>query len=197
MVSYKSSPSAAITTTITRWAEGTPSTQNTEGDKFIMKTERGSRLFTDDRDPLTQKNWDTSTFSNANSTMLTGLHRAFTVQGSWPSEQGKPQVLNVKWEYAPDVSTAFSTKLGFSQKGNGEGLAAVSDQRKDVAAAIQGMCYANFGTESGSDMTDLFHDNTGTGTLNNLDTAPVGGVGERPEDIESNLVLQFVRATTE
>jgi hypothetical protein len=198
VVDYKSSPSAAITTTVSRWAEGTPGTQTTEGGKFTMKTAGGARLFTDDRDPLTQKNWDTSTFSNANSTILTGLHRAFTVQASWASDEGKPQVLNFKWEYAPSVSTGFSTRLGFTQKGSGDGLAAVSDEHKSVAAAIQGKCYANFGVESGADMTDLYHDNTGTGTTNGLDGTNVEGVGAgNPQDVQSNLVLQFVRAPTE
>lgn len=198
VVDYKSSPAAAITTTITRWATGTPGTQTTEGGKFIMKTKDSTptTLFTGSTDAVTQKNWDTTTFSNANSTALTGLHRLFTVQSSWASENGKPQVLNVKYEYAPAVTTSFPTAVGFGTAKNN--LTQVSDNASSSSANIQGKCYATFGADTNSSTSQKFHDYTGSGTTNTLDKSPVDGasVGEGNANIPTNLVLKFVRATT-
>lgn len=198
VVNYKSSPTAAITTTITRWATGTPGTQTKEGGKFIMKTKDSTptTLFTGSTDAVTQKNWDTTTFSNADSTALTGLHRLFTVQSSWASENGKPQVLNVKYEYAPAVTTSFPTAVGFGTDNNK--LTQVSDNASSSSANIQGKCYATFGTDTNSSTSQKFHDYTGSGTTNTLDKSPVDGasVGEGNANIATNLVLKFVRATT-
>lgn len=192
-VSYNGS--APLTTTVTRWAEGTPGTTGQDGGKFTMKTAAGKDLFTGKDDPKTQKNWDTTTFSNSSSTILEGLARDFTVQSTWASDGNKPQVLNVKYEYAPTVATKVKgTNLGF---GNGGSQAVGGDV--SVNAQIQGKCYVNYGTDSQVNTVKPFHDNTGTGTTNGLDGTLVEGPkdGGNANDLQSNLKVNFVRSTTE
>ena len=195
VVNYKGNASAAITTTISRWAEGTPSTTATSGGKFVMTTPGGTTLFTGSSTATTQKNWDTTTASNSNFTILNGLQRDFNVRASWASEKDKPQVINVKWEYAPAVSSTFPTTLGFSRTASGN--SAKTADATATSTAIQGKCYANYGTTTSSSTVDLFQQNTGSGTTNNLEGKIVGGVGTNPKDVATNLVINFVRATTE
>ena len=66
-----------------------------------------------------------------------------------------------------------------------------------TSTAIQGKCYANYGTTTSSSTVDLFQQNTGSGTTNHLEGKIVGGGGTNPKDVATNLVVTFVRATTE
>lgn len=196
VVSYNGS--APLTTTVSRWSQGTPGVNDTDGGgKFTMKTGDGATtLFSGSQGNLTQKNWDTTTFSNSNATILPGLVRDFTVQSTWASDANKPQVLNVKWEYAPSVSTRFSTNnIGFAQS---------SDIQKGtintVSTDIQGKCYLNLIDGKEVNTVDAFQNNTGTGTTNNLDgklIEDIGGNGSSANTFTTNLVVNFVRATKE
>lgn len=193
VVSYDGS--APLTTTITRWNEGTPGISDSNGGKFTMTTKDGNQLFTGNQKPENQRNWNTGTFSNATSTVLSGLHREFNVKSTWASEENKPQVLNLKWEYAPNVSTnVFTSKVGFGANG-----AQKTGEAVTLTTSIQGKCYANYGTESQTPTVDAFHTNTGTGTTNNLDGVLFQGAGNgaNARDIQSNLVINFIRSTTE
>ena len=200
VVSYNGA--APLTTTVNRWNLGTPSLDGSSGGKFEMKASDGRVVFNTSGSPLTQRNWDpTATtpeaaylYSSPTSAMLKGLVRDFTVQATWASDADKPQVLNVKWEYAPSVSTRFSsTGLGLDASGNitrgGAGT---------FSTNIQGKCYAQFGTNSGLNTTSMFQQNTGTGVPNGLDGKLVqGDTTSKPVDDTSNLFINFVRATTE
>lgn len=186
---------APLTTTFTRWAEGTPSVTGANGGKFTMTTLDGSPLFTGKTKATNQKNWNTSTFDNSTSTSVKGLKRDFTVQSTWASDANKPQVLNVKWEYAPTVATnVYTTNLGFGNSGK-QALGTASK----VQTAIEGKCYSNYGTDTQISTVQTFHDNTGTGTTNNLDGNLLEGAaqGNNAQTLQSNLVVNFVRATTE
>lgn len=192
-VSYKGQ--APKTTTVTRWAEGTPGTTGKNGGKFAMKTKSGTTLFNGKtKEAAPQKNWSTDTFDTANSTSLPGLHNEFTVQASWASEKDKPQQLNVKYEYEANVSTVFYGKgLGFTK--DGSKVAQRLGTTVNVAAPIEGKCYVNYGTNDDVDTTKVFHDNTGSGTKNNLDGQLLEGPGNKAQ--KTNLVVRFVRATAE
>lgn len=186
---------APTTTTVTRWSEGTPGTTGTNGGKFSMKTKSGKALFTGTaKQATTQKNWSTDTFDTVNSTSLTGLYNEFTLKSSWASEKDKPQQLNVKYEYAPNVNTVFyGNGLGFSK--NGTGVSQRLGSTVTASAKIEGKCYVNYGTSDDVDTTKAFHDNTGTGTTNNLDGQLLEGPGNTTQ--KTNLIARFVRATAE
>lgn len=183
-----------LTTTITRWANGTPTIDGSSGGKFTMKT--GSReLFKGTATKAAvQKNWDQTKVDTPTSTSLAGLHREFTVAANWASDKDKPQVVNVKWEYNPQVSTRFATTgLGVNAAGN-----RVSGGVANIASAIEGKCYAQFGTGTSLDTRTLFQTNTGTGSTNNLDTGLIDGTpSTKPVDNTNNLFINFVRATGE
>lgn len=191
-VSYDGS--AAKSTTITRWAEGTPGVVDSNGGVFTMKSADGTELFTDDNDSAAaQKNWSTDPYSTTTSTQLEGQHNNFTVQATWASDANKPQQLNVKYEYAPMVNTTFpATGIGF-KKGS-DGSVQTLGKTATVAMPVEGKCYVNYGTEDQVNTTDSFQDNTGSGTTNNLDGDLVEGSGT---DKQTNLTVRFVRATAE
>lgn len=188
-----------ITTTVSRWEEGTPHPQSTKGGKFTMTSAKNNEpLFTGDDEVKVQKNWDDETFNNANSTILTGKHDTFYLSSTWASENAKPQVLNVKYEYAPTVnSRIYTNNIGFGANGV-QNLGSASN----VSTEIQGKCYVNYRNSADDkqlDTTQLFSDNTGTGSKNNLDGKIVEGAGSVSEskDKQTNLVVNFVRSTTE
>lgn len=188
VVSYNGS--APLTTTITRWASGTPSVTDSEGGRFTMKTTDGKKLFTgNDSTDLTQKNWAFKEFSNPTTTVLKGLYKDFIVQSTWASDSGKPQQLNVKWEYAPSVSTnILANNIGFGV-GSARNIGTVAK----VSTDIQGKCYANYGTDKQLSTIKELGENTGTGTNNNLDSILIQGAGNN----QTNLIVNFVRSTTE
>lgn len=184
-----------ITTTVSRWANGTPDVVDTKGGKFSMMAKDGTELFTGKTgNTPTQLNWDTTPFASTTTTILQGAHNEFDIKGSWASEDKLPNVLRVRWEYAPDVSTVFATKLGNSRTGDKLG-GLIAEEIKDTTTPVEGKCYARFGNNSYPDTTKEFYDNTGTGTTNNIDKVDVddGLFANNP----LNIVVKFVRATSE
>lgn len=195
---------APLTTTVTRWAEGTPTLDGSSGGKFSMKSTmpggEAIELFQGNDDKENQRNWNTNTFSNSTATILDGLHNKFSVQGTWASEKDKPQILNFKWEYAPEIKTRFPVELGISSN-NADGMSSSTSNRSatmssntNIYTEAEGKCYANFGTNTSVSTKDAFNTNTGTGTNNDLDGNLFQGTGT---DNNTNLFINFVRATTE
>lgn len=195
---------APLTTTVTRWAEGTPTLDGSSGGKFSMKSTmpggEAIELFQGNDNKENQRNWNTKTFSNSTATILDGLHNKFSVQGTWASEKDRPQILNFKWEYAPEIKTRFPVELGISSN-NADGISSSTFNRSatmssntDTYTEAEGKCYANFGTNTSVSTKDAFNTNTGTGTNNDLDGNLFQGTGT---DNNTNLFINFVRATTE
>lgn len=198
LVKYKDED--ALTTTISRWENGTPGVSRNNGGKFTMKSTKlpTVELFSGSAPNEKQINWKIAPFSNSTSTILSGEHNEFTIQSSWASEIDRPEVLNFKWEYEADVSTKLPKAFGFTRKGITEPSVALTRATSTVIADdVQGKCYANFGTNDSIETKDLFQNNTGSGTPNNLDGTLVGGTGNNFSDVSTNLVLNFVRATAE
>ena len=186
----------ALTTTVSRWAEGTPGTQSKSGGKFTMTTGK-EKLFTGSDQAKNLRNWNTDTFSNSTSTVLKGQATDFKVSSTWASEAKLPQVLNFKYEYAPTVSTeVHGQNIGF-----GSGSSQALGQVIKVSAPMEGYCYSKFGATSNVYDTDLMLKNTGSGTKNELDGRIAEGVngknGSSAADYDRNLVVRFIRATTE
>lgn len=189
-----------LTTTVSRWSEGTPGITNSNGGQFTMTSAKGDKLFTGKDAATNQRNWNTSLFSNSQSTMLTGKHTSFNMSSTWASDADRPQVLNIKYEYAPQVqSTIYTNNIGF-----GANSSRSTGSTSTVATAIDGKCYVNYknkGDKSEAQFNTVksFHDNTGTGTENKIDGAIVQGAGSvsTSKDKQTNLVVNFVRATTE
>lgn len=187
--------SKASSTTVSRWNEGTPYPQSKRGGDFTMKA-GDEELFTGNKDNETLKNWNDESFSNRNATVLDNQHTDFTFSSTWASEGKLPQVVNVKYGYAPTVSTqVYGSNFGFG-KGSSQKLGSPIT----VSTEIQGSCFAKFGGETDVSDTDLMVKNTGTGTKNELDGAIAEGVkpkdGSEAAEAERNLVVKFVRGTT-
>jgi len=197
-------PAAApISTTVTRWEEGTPSTSANSGGEFSMSAVAADGKTTKSlfdgtsAKPATQTNWGSNPYQTANSTTLNGFYRNFVVQSTWASESNRPQVVNVKWEYQPTVWTRFPSNVGFSStEANTINIAdyTVRDQ------ALDGKCYAQYGATPNkiADMAGRVQASTGTGTQNVLDSGLVEGAnGDNSWQTQTNLVLKFVRAVSE
>lgn len=195
--------SAPLTTTVLRWAEGTPSIDGSDGGQFTMKTNDGDVVFDPDGgDVRLQKSWDpipgvTSdsdiVYSNSTVAVLKGLHRDFTVQSTWASEPKYPQVLNFKWEYNVQGNTRMMVRgLGMAAPGAvGHGRAGVAET---ISAEIQGKCHAFFGPAPVD--TELPF-TRGTGTDTPKDDYIDRGLIEGPESDRSTVSLKFVRSTSE
>lgn len=181
---------APITTTITRDPNGTPSLTGSSGGKFTMNSAKGDALFTgSSTNVATQKNWDSSTYSGSNATILKGLHNSFNLKATWASDAGKPHAFNFKWEYAPTVTTTVPlSSIGFGA------LSTQNSGTKGAAATtIEGKCYSWFGTTTSSSTVAEFGANTGTGTTNTLDGSLLTGT----KGTAAKLTANFVRSTTE
>lgn len=200
---------APLSTTITRWGGSTPGLtagDNGNGGQFSMNLSNASREVKESvfdprgQDPLNQRNWDpmgstpATSYRSKTAALFPGLQRYFTVQGTFASDKDKPVVLNVKYEYAPNVSTVFADKgVGF-----GPGGVRAWNAVGTHAAPTQGKCYANFGTtNSASNYAALVQQNTGTGTTNGLDGRLVQGEATPPASNPTNLFITFVRSTSE
>lgn len=203
VVDYKSNADAPLTTTVTRWVLGTPDVKGGDGGQFTMKTKSGVSLFDGEGSNLNQRNWDPAEdgsskdylFSTPTATMLDGLHRDFTVQSSWASEANRPQVINVKWEYAPMTASTFSTKgIGFDAGG-----AVAYGTGEKVAVPVQGKCYAEFGKKDSvaTPYAEKVQAGTGTGTDNTMDGKLVDGESTPPADNSTELIVNFIRSTSE
>lgn len=185
---------APVTTTVIRWSEGTPGVGTHDGGTFTMKDEHGRTMFTGSEASPAQHDWNVAPFSNDHAQQMLGLHRTFTVASTWASDVNHPQVLNTKWEYRPTVTTKFpTTGIGFGENGvKAPGVPGVG------AAAIEGRCYANFGTPKPYDVSSQMSGSTGTGSVNTLDSGqPIQGTadGHNANTLQTNLMIPFVRAT--
>ena len=189
---------SAVTTTVSRWSEGTPKLRSEDGKDgefgmFIAqqkddKLSAGDSVFSAGKKvKQNQRNWDTTTGKYDSYAVLPGQVNDFAVQSTWASTAGKPQVFNFKWEYEPKVGTTIPTRLGFAP--NGGNIAA--DNVKNVDSKIQGKCYAQFGSNTAPDYSKPFAQNTGTDTENNLD----GNV--KNNNSPESLTVKFIRATNE
>lgn len=194
--------SAPLTTTVSRWAEGTPSVDGSGAGKFTLSDAEGNPVFADSGNTLPQVNWHpvagtpTSDYlvSSPNSGVLAGLHRDFTARATWASDKDAPQVLNFKWEYAPELRSFFpTTGLGF-----GTGSTKVAGTSAAHWSNVDVECYAQFGQNTSVDTTLPVHGSTGTGTTNTLDNGVLNHSGtSQPDDNANNLFIRFVRSTTE
>lgn len=186
-------------TTVVKWAEGTPSTGANNGGEFKMFGKSGSNweamFIGNAKTPATQTNafgitakMDASKTPHAHT--LRGIVNEFEVQSNWASDSDKPHKFNFKWEFAPVVKTIVPNKgMGFDKDGK-----AVYGTQSTANANVEGKCYAQFGTDNYSPALDTvgkFQQHTGTGTTNNLDADLI-----QPND-NSELTVRFVRSTSE
>lgn len=176
----------AITTTITRDPNGTPKINSSTGGSSTVTTKSGTELFTGSDKVKTQMNWNTDTFNNKNSTVLSGLVNKIDMKSTWASDANKPHAFNFKFEYAPIVVTSVPvSNIGFGVNG-----AQSRGDLGNVKANIQGKCYSNFGTNKQKNMSSEISKNTGSGTTNNLDSTIIN-------DNQLKVEVNFVRSTTE
>lgn len=133
----------------------------------------------------------------AHQATLSGQVNSFTIKSPWASESGKNLKFNIKWEYQADNKVAVPAK--FTIKANGLHTNHTADTvnitTKDITSKVDGQCYSNALNTGVTDTTQAFHDNTGYGSKNNLDTGyHEGGTTEYPF---GHFEVNFVRATAE
>lgn len=201
----KASNDPATRTIVTRWSGGTPLPDNISerGSMRSASTDGTQKVFGTKVEPPTLRNFTTGeTGSGREWSLLRGEHSAFDFGANWPSDNGKPQVLSVRWEYAPNVANTFPTKnIGFAGAGGAQ-----TYENETVETPIQGLVQS---AHSGSTTPAIFEEaaaNTGSGEINKLDQNLLYGVNLDGEGrwIESAsafsrfyTTLKFVRATAE
>lgn len=213
--------SAPISTTVTRYQEGTPAieeffniyavknTGDAKGTPYgeqsldASKGEQGEQLFLDDSAGIPRQRAHSQDLGTGNKTVeiIDGFVNTFDVKSMWASEKSKPQVFNFKWEYQtaslfPSINAAgFNRTDGTEDKGvtstNGIGL---------TMTFLEGKCYAMFGTELGKRTADIFQANTGTGSVNHLDNNETGLASQSPvmgDSNEENMYVNSLRSSGE
>lgn len=164
----------ASRTILTRWAQGTPDPQALSGGSLRGRTQDGAQdVFANSEAlPPVLKNWTTSEVgSGATWAILSGQHTQFQYAGTWASEDNKPTVYQVKWEYAPNVATTIPTRsIGFGPGGSR------TYQTESVAVPIQGQVYGGHDVATTPAFPAQLAANTGSGvTTNTLDSTLIAG----------------------
>jgi len=189
-VSYNGA--AAKTTTITRWAQGTPSIGDEFQTYYLDKSGNKQAVF-DAKNKTkqeNQRNYDggAESYKRSTATQLVGAYDHFIVQGSWASDPGKPQSLSFAWEYSPAVSSPVPASVGIT--GSDVKVGSLVDRQTNV----DGRCFSYFGKETNTTAEkntakSTMNSNTGTGATTEFSTTNGDYKNAR------NLVLNFVRAT--
>lgn len=190
-VKYKGE--AAKSTLITRWDGGTPKL-GSEFNVYKGSGEDKTTVFNSSKASLPeQKNFDKAkAFKSSTASQFVGQVKDLSVKSSWASDSGKPQVMQIAWEYAPTVESKLPKTLGF---GSGtSSIKAISFVTKQTK--IDGRCWGNYGTlkQTSADLKKTKEDlRNGTGT----GTTPKFNVTDANEKTPRNIVLNFVRGTSE
>lgn len=196
---------APKSTIISRWAVGSPNLTTMKGANSleeVFKATANSQgtnvtLFTTDRKgSYSAKNDQAETvalFSSETLARVPGLAKDVAVSGVWASEDKRPQVLNMKWEYNPTLTkTAPIVNIGRMSLNHG----GVSFTAGQVSTRVDGICVGEFGTTATSKPVDVVKSvasNTGSGTTTKW---PVSFTGNAKTDAQA-LVLKFIRAVGE
>lgn len=201
---------APISTTMTRYSEGTPGitdffniyavvdTQEDDGigqrleDGFSkLKAGEGKRekIFekgTGKRGNVpTQKSLSQDLGPNKSRTelsaMFDGLVNRFDVSSNWASEKSLPQIFNIKWEYQTLSAFQSVNQAGFNRDdGTKDKTIEPSSGLGYTLTLIETKCQGLFGTNVSREQINEFQANTGSGTRNNLDNEDDGLISGSP-----------------
>lgn len=196
---------APKSTIISRWAAGSPNLATMKGATRFEEVFRATAksqdknvtLFTTDRKgSYSAKNDQNETvvpFSSETLARVPGLAKDLAVSGVWASEEGRPQVLNMKWEYNPKLTkTAPILNIGRLSAN----LGGVSFTAGYVSTRVDGICVGEFGTTATSKPLDVVKSvasNTGSGQITKW---PVSFTGNAKTDAQA-IVLKYIRAVSE
>lgn len=194
-VSYDGS--AAKSTLVTRWSEGTPSLGEEFNAYGMVKQPDGSlkkeSLFSSSKVQENQRNFDDATpFAASTAGQVRGQLGSIIVQSTWASTNGKPQVLQVAWEYSPSVTIQMPSSIGFAPGGAN----VTTSGSVSKSTNIDGRCWGNFGTDTQTPAErtlskTILNANTGTGTTPQFSTPNGNGNNVR------NMLINFIRGTGE
>jgi len=197
----------AVRTLVTRWKDGTPAPLGvTDKGVFRFLSEDGSKTFfnsgTTASTPLTQ--WNTGEQANQTFGAVKNEQKNFKTAANWPSTTRMPEVMAVRWEYAPNVANTLPvTNVGFGNIVGGQ-----SYNTGTVAVPIQGHVFSRWDNSALSPAWfPQLEASTGDSATNPgwNDTLPAGTaldgsnkwVGSPQDKSPVYQVLTFVRATTE
>lgn len=193
-VSYDGSP--AKTTMVTRWTGGTPSL-GTEFNAYGLvkgadgKLTKTGPLFVTDGKQEPQLNFDSvKPFASSTGGQVAGYLEKIIVQSTWASTNGKPQSLQIAWEYSPQVTSRVPSSLGFTAGGTNVELGGFVNR----VNAVDGHCWGEFGTDSQATRPlskTILKANTGSGTTPQFSTPNSNGDNAR------NMLINFIRGTGE
>lgn len=199
-----------LSTAVFKDPDGTPSSPSSTGN-FWLTDKDGNNVFDPKGSVTNQKGWDKSYFRAANSAVLEGAQNVFGVRANWTSEQNKPEVLSVAWEYGVEgTAKGIPTTVGFGPEtangadGETNVPASVLSNPKDLTANIEGRCFAMFNDNERDLGGKYINDNTGSGSGTAFDSRFVqrptlgeDGKWTEPGTDPYNIVIDVVRATSE
>lgn len=127
---------------------------------------------------------------------LDGQVNAFTIKSPWAGDNGKPLQFNIRWEY--ETKNTVPVPSTFTSSSNGDanevGVSSTFDDDYDEIV-VDGHCESNSLNKGKTDTEKAYHDNSGFGSVNNLDDRFHEHDDE--EHPYGKFVIQFVRGTAE
>ena len=138
--------------------------------------------------PGNQISLSSVTARGANVVELPGEQTAFAIRSMWATDSniGKLE-FNIKWEF--DTKNNLDVPTNFTVGNTADSVSSTSTPQYAIS---DGKCYARNSYNERIDdrnLINLFHDNTGAGTIDNLDKSFSDEFGK--------FTIQFVRATAE
>lgn len=165
-VSYRSNGPLAFTAT--RWEGGTPVPgQFWIGGEDCHNSSMGDGYFgTSTQTPPVLRQWTLQDFSSSTVATGIGCYKRLYTRAIWASDKWRPQVLTVKWDFAPHIATVIpANNIGFTTSGDS------TYDKATVGAEVRGQVVSSHAPD---DITvpanqQAYLDHTGSGTANELD----------------------------
>lgn len=144
-------------------------------------------------------NYTETTGVNRTSVQLSGQINSFQIKSAWATENGHPLKFQMKWEYDANDHVSVPSTISFQGTGTVAGnIPGNVHSDETISTVVDGKCLSQQNTlNHNPDTTDLNHDNSGSGTVDNDDTTfdtskPLGYGAAR-----GWFGVTFVRATAE
>lgn len=208
----------ASTTTFVLWSFGTPGVKPGENDnggrsEFKAVADDGTKtiLFGGTSKPLTQKNWDKTTYVSERAHKLSGEIKSIEAGATWVSDTNKPQILNTRWEFVVQTPNRFATRYSWNRTGNFSDISSLvhnggnfsESNYRSERTPVDVKCESVYDTSIEEPFSNDFERiarNTGTGSINKIDldinTEDIESGGSLTEDDPTLLVIKFLRAVS-
>lgn len=191
-----------VRTMVTRWSEGTPGIDRNSGQFGVTALrDNGSSLgdaFTgNDNMPTITNAQAPAAMSNDTVTIFNQGLSKFDVRANWPSEQDRPEILNVAWGYDVSLNTAMHRGIRPASSGRARYDFGSYSSPNNVTTSHYGRVQADFTGAHNYGNADHIYNNTGHGVRYVAPQQDDSVSWNAGTDNSNNLVINFIRSVSE